>query len=104
MKVWDEEAFAPLVTITPFTDFREAIELVNASRFGLQAALFTNRADCIMEAFKEIHVGGLVVNDASSFRVDHQPYGGVKQSGMGKEGVRWAINEMTEEKILIYQS
>ena len=104
MKVWDEEAFAPLVTLTPFTDFREAIELVNASRFGLQAALFTNRADCIMEAFKEIHVGGLVVNDASSFRVDHQPYGGVKQSGTGKEGVRWAINEMTEEKILIYQS
>jgi glyceraldehyde-3-phosphate dehydrogenase (NADP+) len=104
MKVWDEEAFAPLVTITPFSDFREAVELVNASRFGLQAALFTNRADCIMEAFKEIHVGGLVVNDASSFRVDHQPYGGVKQSGTGKEGVRWAINEMTEEKILIYQS
>jgi len=104
MKVWDEEAFAPLVTLTKFTDFDEAVKLVNTSKYGLQAGLFTNRADLIQRAFREIEVGGLIVNDASSFRVDHQPYGGVKQSGTGREGLRWAINEMTEEKILIYEA
>ena len=104
MKVWDEEVFAPLVTLTQFSDFDEAVRLVNTSRYGLQAGLFTNRADLIQKAFREIEVGGLIVNDASSFRVDHQPYGGVKQSGTGREGLRWAINEMTEEKILIYEA
>jgi len=101
MKVWCEEVFAPLVVLKKYSFFDEAIDIINDTKFGLQAALFTNDYKLIDKAFSEVEVGGLVVNDSSSFRADHQPYGGVKKSGFGREGLRWAIEEMTELKILI---
>lgn len=101
MKVWAEEVFAPLVCLKKYKTFEEAIEILNRSKYGLQAGLFTSDYKLIDKAFKEIEVGGLVLNDASSFRADPQPYGGVKKSGFGREGIRWAIEEMTEIKILI---
>jgi acyl-CoA reductase-like NAD-dependent aldehyde dehydrogenase len=100
LKVSCQEVFAPLVTIDRFREFREAVELVNASMFGLQAGIFTNNAQDIFYAYRELEVGGVIVNDASNYRMDHMPYGGVKESGMGREGIRSAIEEMTETKLL----
>jgi aldehyde dehydrogenase (NAD+) len=74
---------------------------VNASRYGLQAALFTNELSAVRRAFAELEVGGLVVNDAPSFRSDNMPYGGVKDSGLGREGVRYAMHDFTEERVLV---
>lgn len=100
MKVSCQEAFAPVVTVDRFTDFKDAVERVNTSAYGLQAGIFTNSASDIFYAYRELEVGGVIINDASSFRVDHMPYGGVKESGIGREGVRYAIEEMTEMKLL----
>ncbi|HTR99497.1 MAG TPA: aldehyde dehydrogenase family protein [Bacteroidota bacterium] len=100
MKVSCQEAFAPVVTVDRFTDFRDALERVNTSSYGLQAGVFTNNAADIFTAYRELEVGGVIVNDASSFRVDHMPYGGTKESGLGREGVRYAIEEMSEMKLL----
>ena len=97
-----QEVFAPLVAVTTYRDPLEAIRAVGASDFGLQAGLFTNDVRLIERAFQEIEVGGLMVNDVSTFRIDHMPYGGVKQSGFGREGVRFAIEEMTEMKLLTW--
>ena len=91
---------APLVVVSPFEDVDEAIAAVDRSEFGLQAGIFTRDLPTIQRAFDEIEVGGLVVNDVPTFRIDHMPYGGVKQSGFGREGVRYAIEEMTELKLL----
>ena len=101
MKVWEEEVFAPIVVLKKYKNFAEAIEVVNNSKYGLQAAVFTNDYKNIDYAFSEIEAGGIVLNDSSSFRADPQPYGGLKLSGFGKEGIRWAIEEMTDIKILI---
>ncbi len=101
MKIWCEEVFAPLVVLKRYKEFDEAIEIINDTKFGLQAALFTKDYKLIDKAFSKIEAGGIVVNDSSSFRADHQPYGGFKKSGFGREGLRWAIEEMTEIKILI---
>lgn len=101
MKVNRDEIFAPVTTVRRYRDFDEAIAVVNDSPYGLQAGLFTNDLRRILRAFEMIEVGGLVINDISGFRVDHLPYGGVKQSGTGREGVRWAIEEMTEVRLLI---
>jgi glyceraldehyde-3-phosphate dehydrogenase (NADP+) len=100
MKVSCQEAFAPLVVVTPFDDVDEAIAAVDRSEFGLQAGIFTRDWPTIRRAFDEIEVGGLVVNDVPTFRIDHMPYGGVKQSGLGREGIRYAIEEMSELKLL----
>ena len=100
LKVSCQEAFAPIVTIDRFTDFKDAVERVNASAFGLQAGVFTNNASDIFYAYRELEVGGVIINDASTYRMDHMPYGGVKDSGLGREGVRYAIEEMTEVKVL----
>ncbi len=100
MKVSCQEVFAPVLTIDRFSDFKDAIERVNTSAYGLQAGIFTNSASDIFYAYRELEVGGVIINDASSFRVDHMPYGGVKESGIGREGVRYAIEEMTEMKLL----
>src|SRR5262249_28497575 len=100
MKVSCEEGFAPVLTITPFSDTLEALDGAGSSQFGLQAGLFTNDMRIVDAAFDRIEVGGLMVNDVSSFRVDHMPYGGVKRSGFGREGLRYAIEEMTELKLL----
>lgn len=95
------EAFAPIVSIQSYDDFDAALELADATPYGLQAGLFTNDVRLIYRAFARLEVGALIVNDANTFRVDHMPYGGAKRSGMGREGVRYAIREMTEERMLV---
>lgn len=100
MKVNSLEVFAPLVTVTPYKEMDEAIRYINSSRYGLQAGLFTKDMKKIFHAFREIEVGGLIVNDVPTYRVDHMPYGGIKESGFGREGIRYAIEEMTELKLM----
>jgi glyceraldehyde-3-phosphate dehydrogenase (NADP+) len=102
MRVSCQEVFAPVVGLYRYTDVHQAIEAVDASEFGLQAGLFTNDWNIIQDAFDRIEVGGLMINDVSSFRVDHMPYGGVKDSGIGREGLRYTIQEMTEMKLLTF--
>lgn len=99
-KVICEEIFGPVVTLQPFDSFEEAIAEVNRSSFGLQAGVFTNDLRHAWNAYEELQVGGVIVNDASSYRIDHMPYGGVKDSGFGREGVRYAIESMTEPRLL----
>jgi acyl-CoA reductase-like NAD-dependent aldehyde dehydrogenase len=101
MRVNRQEIFAPVTTVRRYTDFDEAIATVNDSPYGLQAGLFTNDMRRILRAFELVEVGGLVVNDVPGYRVDHAPYGGVKESGQGREGVRYAIQEMTELRLLV---
>lgn len=101
MRVNREEIFAPVITVAPYDDFDEAIRLANDTDYGLQSGVFTQNVNRIMRAFEEIQVGGLQVNDVSTFRVDQMPYGGVKGSGIGREGPRYAIEEMTEMKLMV---
>ena len=100
-KVSWEEVFAPVVVLDSYKTFEEAMEKVNDSKFGLQAGVFTKDIEKAFKAFNGIDVGGVVVNDIPTFRVDHMPYGGVKDSGFGREGVKYAIEEMTEIKIMV---
>jgi len=102
-KVWTEEAFGPLVSVVRCRDFDHAIELANASKYGLQAGVFTRNLSHALRAAREIEVGGVIVNDAPSFRTDPMPYGGVKMSGFGREGPRFAIEEMTELRLVAFQ-
>lgn len=101
MKVNCEEIFAAVVTVEPYRDSEEALKMVNDSPYGLQAGIFTNDARLIFHAYEQLEVGGLIVNDVPTFRIDHMPYGGVKDSGLGREGIRYAIEEMTERKLLV---
>ncbi len=100
LKVCTEEVFAPVVTLAPFASFEDAIGKVNDSRFGLQAGVFSNNLGNVMSAYDRLEVGGVIVNDVPTYRIDHMPYGGVKESGFGREGVKYAIEEMTELKLL----
>ena len=100
-QVCSNEAFAPLVVAFPFRDFDEAIAGVNDSMFGLQTGVFTNDLAGAWRAFSELEVGGVVVNDVPTFRIDNMPYGGVKDSGLGREGLRYAIEDMTEIRIMV---
>lgn len=95
------EAFAPVATLEPFSSFRKACDAVNASRYGLQAGVFTNNLDAAFYAFNELQVGGVIINDVPSIRVDSMPYGGVKDSGLGREGIRYAIEDMTEIRLMV---
>jgi acyl-CoA reductase-like NAD-dependent aldehyde dehydrogenase len=101
MRVCAEEVFAPVVTLTPYDTWDEAVALANASDYGLQAGLFTYDVRRIMDAWDRLEVGGVIVNDAPTFRADPMPYGGVKGSGLGREGLRYAMQEMTELKLLV---
>jgi acyl-CoA reductase-like NAD-dependent aldehyde dehydrogenase len=101
MKVNCQEVFAPVVTVEPYVDFNEALRQINGSAYGLQAGIFTRDAKLLFQAFDELEVGGLLAGDVPSFRIDHMPYGGVKDSGLGREGLRYAIEEMTEPKLLV---
>jgi acyl-CoA reductase-like NAD-dependent aldehyde dehydrogenase len=101
MKVSCQEVFAPVLTVSPYDTFDEAIAMANSTDYGLQGGVFTRDMGRIMQAFDQIEVGGLQVNDVSTFRVDHMPYGGVKASGIGREGVKYAIEEMTEPKLMV---
>ncbi len=99
-KVSCQEVLGPVVLINPVESVRHGITLVNDSRFGLQAGVYTNNLSLALEAAEELRVGGVMVNDIPTFRVDHMPYGGVKESGLGREGVKYAIEEMTELKLV----
>lgn len=101
MKVSCQEVFAPVVTIEPFDNFEQAVEMVNNSDYGLQSGVFTNDLSHVLHAYLTLEVGGVIINDYPTFRIDHMPYGGVKDSGFGREGVKYAIEEMTEPKLLV---
>jgi glyceraldehyde-3-phosphate dehydrogenase (NADP+) len=100
-KVRDEEVFGPVVIIEPFDELNAAIEEVNDSKWGLQAAIFTNSIDARDEAFEKLNVGGVIHNLSTTFRVDDMPYGGIKDSGFGREGVRYAMKDYLEPKLLV---
>jgi len=101
MRVNCQEIFAPVVTVEPYTDFDSALKAANHSPYGLQAGLFARDAKLIFRAYEELEVGGLIAGDVPTFRIEHMPYGGVKDSGLGREGLRYAIEEMTEPKLLV---
>lgn len=101
MKVNCQEIFGPVVTVEPYKDFDQAIRNVNNSSFGMQAGVFTRDAKLLFQAYDELEVGGVVAGDVPSFRIDHMPYGGIKDSGLGREGLRYAIEEMSEPKLLV---
>ena len=101
MKVCREEIFGPVVTISPYQTFEQALAIVNDSRFGLQAGVFTNDINRAFEAHRTLEVGGVIINDQSAFRADQMPYGGSKDSGFGREGLRFAMEEMTEPRIMV---
>ncbi len=96
------EAFGPILVLEPYSDFDTAVNWTNDSAYGLQAGVFTNQFDKTMQAFNRLEVGGVVVNDVPTFRVDNMPYGGVKNSGFGREGLRYSMQEMTEIKLLVH--
>ena len=100
----EEEAFGPVAVISRFSDFDDALNTVNESKFGLQAGIFTRDLYKAQKAWDELEVGGVVIGDVPSWRVDNMPYGGVKDSGLGREGIRWAINDMTEERLLVIRT
>ncbi|MGB2247126.1 MAG: aldehyde dehydrogenase family protein [Alcanivorax sediminis] len=100
----EEEAFGPVAVISRFSDFDEALQSINASKFGLQAGIFTRDLYKAQKAWDVLEVGGVVIGDVPSWRVDNMPYGGVKDSGLGREGIRWAINDMTEERLLVIRT
>lgn len=99
--VCSREAFAPLVTLFPVKSFGEAIGRLNDSIYGLQAGVFTNTLEHALVAFEEVDTGGVIINDVPTYRIDHMPYGGVKASGLSREGVRYAIEDMTEPRLMV---
>jgi glyceraldehyde-3-phosphate dehydrogenase (NADP+) len=101
LKISCQEVFAPVVIVYKYSDFDKAINEINNSDYGLQTGLFTNDAKSIFKAYDTLDVGGVIVGDVPTYRIDHMPYGGIKSSGMGREGVRYAIEEMTEPKLLV---
>jgi len=101
MRVVQEEVFGPVTAILPFDDFDQVLDTCNAGRFGLHAGVFTQDIDRALHAFERLEYGGVIINDVPTFRIDNFPYGGVKDSGDGREGVRWAAEEMTEPKVLV---
>jgi len=100
MNVCSQEAFAPLAVIFKYKDFKKMIAEINNSRYGLQAGIFTHRIKDIFYAFKYVECGGVMINDVPTYRADHMPYGGSKKSGLGREGIKYGIEDMTEIKIL----
>jgi glyceraldehyde-3-phosphate dehydrogenase (NADP+) len=96
------EAFGPILIVNPYSNFQDAIKAVNNTDFGLQAGVFTNNMNKALSAFNQLDVGGVIINDIPTFRVDNMPYGGVKNSGFGREGIKYSLREMTEIKLLVY--
>jgi len=101
MRVNREEVFAPVISVTAYDDFSEALRMANTGDYGLQMGIFTQNVNRIINTFSEMEVGGVIVNDIPTFRVDQMPYGGVKGSGTGREGPRYAIEEMTELRLMV---
>ena len=102
--VVEQEAFGPVAVLQPFDDFDAVLDSVNDSAFGLQAGIFTRDLYKAQKAWDELEVGGVVIGDVPSWRVDNMPYGGVKDSGLGREGIRWAIADMTEERLMVIRT
>jgi len=100
-KVWCEEVFGPVMCIAPFDGADDAISQVNDSRFGLQVGVFTKELQMAFRLHSQLHVGGVIIGDVPSFRADQMPYGGVKESGVGREGVRYTMNDFTDERVLV---
>ncbi len=103
-RAWGEEFFGPVAALEPYADYEEALREVNDSRYGLQAGVFTRDLYKMQRAWEVLEVGGVVVGDVPSWRVDHMPYGGVKDSGLGREGIRYAIEDMTEPRLLVVRT
>jgi glyceraldehyde-3-phosphate dehydrogenase (NADP+) len=101
MKVSCQEVFGPVVTVTPYRQFDEALQAMNRSEYGLQAGVFTQDVNKVFHAFRHLEVGAVLVNEIPTFRAEHMPYGGVKDSGLGREGLRISIEEMTEPRFLV---
>ncbi len=101
MKVNCHEVFAPVVTVESYDTFDQAIQTINHSAYGLQAGVFVRDSNLLFHAYEELEVGGVIAGDVPTFRIDHMPYGGIKDSGLGREGLRYAIEEMTEPKLLV---
>ena len=99
--LYRKEAFGPVAILEPFDGFDEALARVNDSDFGMQAGVFTGTLAHALRAWDALEVGGVIVGDVPSFRVDNMPYGGVKDSGIGREGIRSAIEDMTEPRLLV---
>ena len=105
MKIMAQEAFGPVASLVATEDLESALKLADQTEYGLQAAVFTRDIDSVLTAMKRLNFGGLIVNDVPSFRTEHMPYGGNRQSGLGREGVRFAIEEMTSiQMVVIRQS
>lgn len=102
MRIFQEELFGPAVTVTVFDDIDEAIALANDSRYGLQGGIFTNDLETAWKAAKQVRIGALMINDTSRYRADQMPFGGVKESGMGREGPKFVIEEMTDLKLVVF--
>ncbi|MCS7171446.1 MAG: aldehyde dehydrogenase family protein [Aquificaceae bacterium] len=102
VKLFREEVFAPLVLVNPYRDLEEAIDMVNDSPYGLQVGLFTRDIGVAWEFIRKVRAGGVLINEGPNFRVDHMPYGGVKNSGIGREGPRFAVEDYTEIKMVIF--
>jgi len=100
-RAYREEIFGPVALLSRFSDFDDALAEVNDSRFGLQAGLFTRDIHRIHKAWDTLEVGGVIIGDIPSWRVDHMPYGGVKDSGFGREGIAYAMEDMTEIRLLV---
>jgi acyl-CoA reductase-like NAD-dependent aldehyde dehydrogenase len=98
------EVFGPVAVLEPYRTLAEAVRMTNRSRFGLQSAVFTSDIDKALRAWRDVEVGGLIINDFPTFRVDIMPYGGVKDSGFGREGVRYAIEEYTEPRLMVVRA
>ena len=99
-----KEAFGPVSVLSRYTEFGAALDEVNASVFGLQAGIFTRDLYKAQEAWARLEVGGVIIGDIPSWRVDHMPYGGVKDSGLGREGLRYAIEDMTEIRLMVVRT
>ena len=100
-EIYKDEAFGPVVIIEKYKTFNEGLDKINSSRFGLQAGIYTQNLNHMLKAWDELHVGGVIINDVPTFRVDNMPYGGVKDSGLGREGIQSAIADMQEERLLV---
>lgn len=103
MDVVCQEAFAPIIAVQTYDDVDDAIELANDTEYGLQAGIFTFDHRIGLKAATNIDCGGVMINDISTFRADHQPYGGSKDSGIGREGPKYAVREMTEERVIAFR-
>ena len=103
-EAWDEEVFGPVICLREFDGFDSAVAIANASRYGLHASVFTSSLATALRAINDLEAGGVVINDIPGFRADNMPYGGIKDSGLGREGPRFAIEEFTVTKMAIINS